>query len=146
MRDTPLRSICPLYELHLADRYERIGYETEYFFFRQNWRLRDKPDPRDLDPLRYAMLASIMEELHEAVTWRLSLSLRQNHQHVYREDDGDPWPPFAREELPAWTKNAMPMDQDLLRLSSLDAEGNLVLEKNCKGLNFARRNIITNTS
>ncbi|KAJ5181356.1 hypothetical protein N7491_000908 [Penicillium cf. griseofulvum] len=149
MRDTPLRSIYRLYELHLADRYELMGYETEYFFFQQNWRLRDVPDPRDPDPLCYAMVDSIMEELHEAVNWRLSLGLRRNREHVYREEDGDPWPPFTPEELPTWTSHVMPMDKDLLRLSvppeSLDAEGNLVLEKNGKGRNFARRNIITNT-
>jgi hypothetical protein len=33
MRDTPLRSIYRIYELHLADRYELMGYETEYFFY-----------------------------------------------------------------------------------------------------------------
>ncbi|KAF4763307.1 hypothetical protein N7455_003663 [Penicillium solitum] len=149
MRDTPLRSIYRLYELHLADRYELMGYETEYFFFQQNWKLGDIPDPRDPDPLRYAMVASITEELHEAVNWRLSLGLRRNREHVYREEDGDPWPPFNPEELPDWTKNVAPMDKDLLRRSvppeSLDTKGNLVLEKNGKGRNFARRNIITNT-
>ena len=149
MRDTPLRSIYRLYELHLADRYELMGYETEYFFFQRNWKLGDIPDPRDPDPLRYAMVASITEKLHEAVNWRLSLGLRRNREHVCREEDGDPWPPFIPEELPDWTKSVPPMDKDLLRRSvpseSLDAEGNLVLEKNGKGPNFARRNIITNT-
>ncbi|KAJ5091891.1 hypothetical protein NUU61_006761 [Penicillium alfredii] len=149
MRDTPLCAIYRLYELHLADEYELTGWETEYFFFQENWKLQDIPDPRDPDPLRYAILASIMEELHEAVNWRLSLGLRRNREHVYRERDSDPWPPFTPEELPGWTKKVPPIDRDLLRLSvpsdSLDAEGNLVLEKNGKGTNFARRNIITNT-
>ena len=148
-RDTPLRSIYRLYELHLADRYELMGYETEYFFFRANWKLRDIPDPKDGDPIRYAMIASLVEELHEAVNWRLSLGLRRNKEHVYREDDTDPWPPFTPEELPDWTKKVPPIDKDLLRLSvpseALDAQGNLVLEKDGKGRNFACRNIITNT-
>ncbi|CAG8900688.1 unnamed protein product [Penicillium egyptiacum] len=94
MRDTPLRSIYWLYELHLADRYELIGYETEYFFFQQSWKLGDIPDPIDSDPLRYAMIASIVEELHEAVNWKLSLGLRRNREHVYREEDGDLLPPL----------------------------------------------------
>ncbi|KAJ5366025.1 hypothetical protein N7517_008911 [Penicillium concentricum] len=96
VRDTPLRSIYRLYELHLADRYELMGYETEYFF-RPDWKLGDIPDPKDEDPLRYPMIASIMEELHEAVNWRLSLGLRRNQEHVFREEDGDPWPPFTPE-------------------------------------------------
>lgn len=149
MRDTPLRSVYRLYELHLADHYELMGWETEYFFYRPDWRLRDIPDPKDPDPLRYAILASIVEELHEAVNWRLSLGLRRNHEHIYREDANDTLPPFTPEELPGWTTRVAPIDRDLLKLSvppeALDTEGNLVLEKNGKGRNFARRNIITNT-
>ncbi|GFG10515.1 hypothetical protein IFM61392_06436 [Aspergillus lentulus] len=80
---------------------------------------------------------------------RFALGLRRNREHVYREEDGDPWPPFTPEELPGWTKKVAPADKDLLRLSvppeSLDAEGNLVLEANGKSPNFARRNIITNS-
>ncbi|RHZ57489.1 uncharacterized protein CDV56_106954 [Aspergillus thermomutatus] len=64
MRDTPLRSIYRLYELHLADHYELVGWETEYFFCRRDWKLRDIPDPKDPDPLRSAIVASIVEELH----------------------------------------------------------------------------------
>lgn len=149
MRDTPLRSIYRLYELFLADHYELIGWETQYFFYRCYWKLHDIPDPEDPDPLRYAIVASIVDELCEAVNWRLSLGLRRNREHIYREEDEDPWPPFTPEELPKWTKNVAPIDKNLLRLSvpqkSLDAEGNLVLEVNGKGPNFARRNIITNT-
>lgn len=149
MRDTPLRSIYRLYELHLADHYELMGWETEYFFFRPDWKLRDIPDPKDSDPLRYATIASIVEELHEAVNWRLSLGLRRNHEHVDREEDGDPWPPFTPEDLPDWTRKVRPIDKELLRESvppdSLDQEGNLVLEQKGKSPIFARRNIITNT-
>lgn len=148
-RDTPLRSIYRLYELHLADDYALMGWETEYFFFRPEWKLKDIPDPQDPDPLRYAVIASIVEELHEAVNWRLSLGLRRNRAHVYREDDSDPWPPFTPEELPSWTIRVPPIDKEILKESvppeSLDAEGNLVLEENGKGQNFARRNIISNT-
>ena len=149
MRDTPLRSIYRLYELHLADRYALLGWETEYFFFRKDWRMEDIPDPKDPDPLRYAIIASIVEELHEAVNWRLGLGLRRNREHVFREEDEDPWPPFTPEKLPGWTKRVPAIDKDQLKESvppeSLDSHGNLVLEENGKATNFARRNIITNT-
>ncbi|KAL5340242.1 hypothetical protein BJX70DRAFT_128100 [Aspergillus crustosus] len=149
MRDTPLRSIYRLYELHLADCYEMMGWETEYFFFRHDWKVGDIPDPKDSDPLRYAVLASIVEELHEAVNWRLSLGLRRNRQHVYRERQDDPLPPFTPEALPTWTKDVPPIDKSLLKSAvppeSLDSDGNLVLEANGSSAVFARRNIITNT-
>ncbi|KAL1855015.1 hypothetical protein Plec18167_004535 [Paecilomyces lecythidis] len=149
MRDTPLRSIYRLYELHLADRYKLMGYETEYFFFRPDWKLQNIPDPKDPDPLRYAVIACIVEELHEAVNWRLSLGLRRNREHVYRERGEDPYPPFVPEGLPSWTKDVAPIDKELLRRSvpedKLDTDGNLVLEEGGKSPIFARRNIITNT-
>ncbi|GAD96274.1 hypothetical protein PVAR5_4924 [Paecilomyces variotii No. 5] len=149
MRDTPLRSIYRLYELHLADHYTLIGYETEYFFSRPEWKLQNIPDPKDSDSLRYAVIACIVEELHEAFNWRLSLGLRRNDQHIFREKNDDPLPPFIPEGLPSWTKNVAPIDKGLLRQSvppdKLDADGNLVLEEGGKSAIFARRNIITNT-
>lgn len=148
-RDTPLRSIYRLYDFCLADHYEWVGNETEYFFFREDWNLRDVPDPRDEDPIRYAMIASLMEELHDAVNWRLSLGLRRDKKHVYRNDDTDSLPPFIPQELPDWTKEVPPIDKDLLRQSvppeALDPQGNLVLEEGGTSHNFACRNIITNT-
>jgi len=87
MRDTPLWSIYRLYELHLADRYTSIGYETEYFFYQPHWKLRYIPDPKDSDPVRYAVVACILEALHESVNWKLSLGLRRNRKHVYWESD-----------------------------------------------------------
>ncbi|CAG8143842.1 unnamed protein product [Penicillium olsonii] len=146
-RDTPLRSIYRLYELHLSGRYALMGWETEYFFGRTDWKLEDIPDPQDPDPLRYAVVASIMEELHEAVNWRLGLGLRRNKQHVFREEDGDPWPPFTPEILPKWTAKVPPLDKDLLRqsipASSIDDDGNLRLDNSGKAPHFARRHIVT---
>ncbi|KAJ5895245.1 hypothetical protein N7495_006936 [Penicillium taxi] len=149
LRDTPLRSIYRLYELHLADRYELMGYETEYFFYRPDWSLCDIPDPHDEDPLRYAVVACIAEELYEAVNWRLSLGLRRNGRHVFRDDDHDPLPPFIPEDLPDWVDDVAPINKELLKRSVpsdvLDADGNLVLEEQGQSGIFARRNIITNT-
>ncbi|KAJ5928467.1 hypothetical protein N7466_007423 [Penicillium verhagenii] len=129
-------------------RYVRLIASTNCILL-TGWDIKDIPDPKDPDPLRYAMIASIVEELHEAMNWRLSLGLRRNKEHVYRETNDASWPPFSPQELPKWTAKVPPMDKDLLRQSvppeSLDAEGNLVLEKGGKGPNFLKRNIITNT-
>lgn len=57
MRDTPLRSVYRLYELHLADHYALMGWETEYFFFRPDWMLKDIPDPKD--QIRFGMQWSL---------------------------------------------------------------------------------------
>ena len=83
----------------------------------QDWKLQDIPDLVDPDPLRYAIVAPIVDDLHEAGNWRLSLGLRRNREHMYCEKDGGPWPPFTLEELPGWTKKVAPVDKDRLRLS-----------------------------
>ncbi|RAH67335.1 uncharacterized protein BO66DRAFT_329463, partial [Aspergillus aculeatinus CBS 121060] len=117
--------------------------------YRSGWKLQHIPDPKDPDPLRYAVIACIVEELHRAINWRLSLGLRRGGEHVYRETDEDPWPPYVAEELREWARKVAPIDKDLLRRSvppeKLDTDGNLVLEENGLSPTFARRNIITNT-
>lgn len=149
MRDTAIRSVYRLYELYVTDHYALMGWETEYFFYQPKWKLRDIPDPKDSDTLRYAIVASIIEELRESMNWRLGLGLRRTGEHVYRETDDAPWPPFTPEELPPWTENVPAIDKNLLKKSVpsslLDTDGNLVLEKDGKSPNFAKRNIITNT-
>ncbi|PYI28868.1 hypothetical protein BP00DRAFT_250112 [Aspergillus indologenus CBS 114.80] len=149
VRDTPLRSIYRLYALFLAGQYDLMGYETEYFFKRPDWKLRYIPDPQDPDPLRYAVVACIVEELHRAVNWRLSLGLRRNGERIYRDREDDPWPPYHPEDLPGWTKSVLPIDKALLEQSVpaevLDGHGNLVLQENGTSPIFAQRNIVTNT-
>lgn len=149
MRDTPLRSVYRIYECFLVNRYGLMGYETEYFFFHSDWRLRDIPDPSDPDPVRYAILACIVEELHKSFNWKLSLGLKRIGELAIRERDEDPWPEFVAEELPGWTKNVAPIDKELLRNSvpphKLNMEGQLVLEEDGQNRIFAQRNIITNT-
>lgn len=82
IRDTPLRSIYRLYKLPLADCYELHGWETEYFFFRPDWTLQDIPEPQDSDPLRYTVIASIVEELYKAINWSIFRDHNQSHKHL----------------------------------------------------------------
>lgn len=148
-RDTPLRSLYRLYEAIMSGEYVAMGPETEYFWFqsRKQWALHLIPDPQDPDPVRYAVLACLVEELVCAFNWRLSLGMRRNRAHVYRERDADPYPPFTPERLPEWTKNVPAIKEWMvadLPPTMLDSQKRLVLEKG--GLNkvFAGRNIITN--
>jgi hypothetical protein len=105
-RDTPLRSLYRLYECMASGVYPLIGTETEYFWYqyRRNWGLKMIEDPRDSDPVRYAILACLVEELVKAFNWRLSIGMRRNRQHIHRITDEDPYPSFTPEILPPWTK------------------------------------------
>ncbi|KKZ64149.1 hypothetical protein EMCG_01497 [[Emmonsia] crescens] len=148
-RDTPLRSLYRLYESMASGEYAPMGQETEYFWYqnRNRWDLHRIEDPSDPDPIRYAILACLAEELVSAFNWRLGLGMRRNHKHILREADEDPYPAYAPVIGPSWTKDVPPISrEDLLDLPRgfVNGEGKLVLEENGKSEIFARRNIVTN--
>jgi|SRR5438034_3574815 hypothetical protein len=128
--------------------YPLIGAETEYFWYqdRRNWVLQTIEDPRDPDPVRYAILACLVEELVKAFNWRLSLGMRRNRQHLHRAADDDPYPSFTPEILPPWTKDVPPIDPAQtvdLPSTMVDPQGKLILEDGGTSQVFAKRNIIT---
>lgn len=146
-RDTPLRSLYRLYESLMSGEYSPIGQETEYFWYQRSWVLADIPDPADPDPIRYAILASLAEELVEAFNWRLGLGMRRNHKHILRERNEDPYPPYEPVSGPKWTGKVPPIPQELL--ADLPREfirdGRLlVLEERGVSETFLKRNIVTN--
>ncbi|RFU33499.1 hypothetical protein B7463_g2776, partial [Scytalidium lignicola] len=140
-RDTPLRAVYHLYEILLTGEYTLLRGETEYFWYQsgKRWALHLIPDPQDTNPIRYAVLASIVEELVLAFNWRLKLGLRRDHHHES--------PPFTPEMLPSWSQSVPPVTADMLNdlpSSMLDGHGNLVLDEVEGGSErFAKRNIIT---
>lgn len=149
-RDTPLRSLYRLYEDLVSDHYPMVGTETEYFWYqnRGRWALERIADPRDPDPIRYAILASLAESLVDAFNWRLGLGMRRNKKHIRRERDSDPYPSFMPENAPGWASSVPAIDLQLLRDTMpphiLDGDGRLVLEINGCDSIFAKRNIVTN--
>ena len=82
-----------------------MSYECDYLFRHgsKRWLLCHIPDPHDPDPVRYAILASLVETLVEAFNWRLELGIRRGggpcDQSEKRATN------FVREEAPPWTKN-----------------------------------------
>ncbi|EER29682.1 hypothetical protein D8B26_003740 [Coccidioides posadasii str. Silveira] len=146
-RDTPLRSLYRLYECMASGDYIPMGTETEYFWYQSRWSLNLIPDPQDTDPIRYAILACLAEELVHAFNWRLSLGMRRDGRHLYRERDEDPYPPYDPETVAPWTKNVPPVDAQWtvgLPADVVDVAGRLVLEEGGVNETFAKRNIVTN--
>ncbi|OAX78662.1 hypothetical protein ACJ72_07029 [Emergomyces africanus] len=146
-RDSPLRSLYRLYESMMSGEYSPMGQETEYFWYQQSWRLGCIPDPADPDPIRYAILACLIEELVGAFNWRLGLGLRRNRKHLLREHNEDPYPPYEPVQGPSWTKDVPPIPRH--SLAALPPEfvmdGHLlVLEDKGVSKRFRARNIVTN--
>lgn len=112
-RDTPLRSLYRLFEDLCACDFVMMGYECTYFFFHPEprWALACIPDPRDNDPIRYAILASMVETLVDAFNWRLELGIRRNNIIDISEQRSSN---FVREEAPSWTLKAGTLEEPLV--------------------------------
>lgn len=141
MRDTPLRSVYRLYEIYMTQEFVFLRIECEYMWYHtgQKWSLSSIPDPCDPNPVRYAMLASIVEELVKAFNWRLKHGARRNRKTVYRTME-NPWPEYDPEVAPSWTAAVPPIRaEDLHDLPpDIIQDGQLVLaDGGCE--NFNRR-------
>jgi hypothetical protein len=100
LRDTPFAALYRLYEDLCANDLIMMGYECEYFFFhkQRSWHLVAIPDPMDPDPIRYAILASMVDALVDAFNWRLELGLRRDGSI---DESDEKVTNFEREEQPA---------------------------------------------
>jgi hypothetical protein len=135
LRDTPQRSLYRLYEAFCANAEGAISEETEYFWHHgePRWATRNIQDPKDSNPVRYAMLASLTETLVNSFNWRLGLGLRRDGPTVEMDDDDDGPAEFQPEEVPLWTKKVPALSETLV----LHADGNAP--------EFQRRNIIASS-
>ena len=73
------------------------------------WALKDFPDPKYQDPVRYALAASIMEQLVDVFNWRTQLGIRRDYvQTGWETVVGRRWdleyPPPQLESAPPWSK------------------------------------------
>ncbi|KAF8816285.1 hypothetical protein BYT27DRAFT_7221507 [Phlegmacium glaucopus] len=112
LRDTPLRSLYRLHDVLCADEENYVMLEGHYFW-RRGWRIKDIPDPKDPNPLRYAILASLVESMVEAYNWKISLGLRRGvgvtsaaQDEAFRKDPNKPF-----EEAPSWTSQVPPVEE-----------------------------------
>lgn len=135
MRDTPLRSLYRLVEDVCACDFIMMGYECTYFFFHteSRWLLSAVPDPRDDDPVRYAMLASMMEALVDAFNWRLELGIRRDNTLDRSEKRATN---FKREVAPSWTAKVEGVQNKLIFNEEGWTESDMTEERN-----FWKRNI-----
>ncbi|KEQ74196.1 hypothetical protein M436DRAFT_44116 [Aureobasidium namibiae CBS 147.97] len=115
VRDTPLCSLYRMVEDVCTRQDELLGYEAHYLFrhTERRWRLCNIPDPRERDPVVYAILASIVEALVEAFNWKLKLGIRRNGRNDFSEQRAIN---CELESVPAWAALVAPCEKavDLL--------------------------------
>lgn len=110
MRDTPLRSLYRLRDCVCANHPNYTMLEGECFFGRWDWPVKDIPDPNDPDPVRYAVLAGIVETMVREWNYKIKLGIRRKQRFLSRKEierarDMEDWP---LEEAPSWTAHVPP--------------------------------------
>ncbi|KAF8149175.1 hypothetical protein B0H34DRAFT_679469 [Crassisporium funariophilum] len=92
------------------------GILGERWALRQHgsWRnLKYIPDPKDPNPLRYAMLAATVESMAECYSYKISLGLRRGAGVLSRAQDRanfmDPNKPF--EDPPSWSSDVPAVEE-----------------------------------
>ncbi|KAK7042433.1 hypothetical protein R3P38DRAFT_2890448 [Favolaschia claudopus] len=135
-RDTPLRALYRLYECTVDYDANEMMLDSQYWFHQQaHWRLVEVPDPEDPDPTRYAVIASLVEDLVDSFNYKIKLGLRRGitfeRPWLIKDFKDDPHPPF--ECAPLWTSRVGPLT------------AHLALSRKCKPTPaFVRRNIKAN--
>ncbi|CCO26343.1 hypothetical protein BN14_00366 [Rhizoctonia solani AG-1 IB] len=135
VRDTPIRSLYRLCVSVCAQDHNEIMLESQYFWRHSDWAIRDIPNPGDPDPARYAMLASIAEELAAAFNYKIGLGLRRGIA-VYDSEAVANEQTRPEEEYPEWTSQVPALDN----LVNFCREGDQGMPA------FQKRNIIADVS
>lgn len=135
VRDTPLRSLYRLHDDLCANRLTLMSYECEYIFRRgsKRWLLSQIPDPQDTDPVRYAVLASLVEVLVDVFNWKMELGIRRGGRPCDQSEERAT--SFTKEANPWWTQNVAGMGQ---RVNLIHRESEPFAKSD---ENFLRRNI-----
>ncbi|KAG8763981.1 hypothetical protein FRC11_007031 [Ceratobasidium sp. 423] len=109
IRDTPIRSLYRLCVSVCAQDHNEIMLESQYFWRHSDWAIHDIPDPRDPDPVRYAMLASMVEELVDAFNYKIGLRLRRGAA-IYDNEAVANEETHPIEVRPEWTSQVPGLD------------------------------------
>ncbi|XP_006461530.1 hypothetical protein AGABI2DRAFT_118409 [Agaricus bisporus var. bisporus H97] len=140
LRDTPLFALYRLHDAICAACENGAMMEGAYIWHRADWPVRDFPDPQDPDPIRYAVLTSIAEDMAKAFNRKIRIGLRRGIRHIsadmaranFAAKDIDK--PF--EEAPPWAANVPALPEWVFL-----EKGNVV---NPKRINpFAKRRIMS---
>jgi hypothetical protein len=111
--------------------------ESAYFWRHSDWPIKDIPDPKDPDIVRYALLASLVEELVDAFNFKIERGLRRGVE-IYESDLYE----LSQEEnkplevCPAWA----------LQVAGLSQEVNFGRAGDGSMPAFRRRNIIADAN
>ncbi len=114
-RDTQQYALYRLYDAVCTQHHNEMVHEATYIWNRDEWSLADWPDPQDTDPVRYTVLAGIMEMLVEAFNWRMNLGFCRNRERQRRKTRSERRiPEGPPESVPAWAAKVPPAKEKVV--------------------------------
>lgn len=149
-RDISIRSLYRIYETIVAREYDVIDSKIKYFFYqkRRSWAVCRIQNSWNRDFIRYAILASMIEELAKAFNWRMSLRMRRNkRKHIYHKMLDEVLSSFSSKTSSVWATIISTIDIkwiENLSDDTLDSSRRLIFKMSEKSFLFTKRNIVIN--
>lgn len=139
-KETPLACLYRMYEATVLDDNIYLRNEIEYFFNHAKWKVCDIQDPKDPDPIRYAILAVLPEFLVIAFNRLIEKGLPREAPSIISNDTWDDLAaqPNVLETVPDWAQAVPPLKEMFI---ILDEKGHTPADK-IRSKQFLEKNII----
>jgi len=123
--DSPLASLYRIYEYFVTGRSTLFVVETGWFENNAHWAIQDIPDPKDTDPLRYAILAGLTEILCVGFNRVIATGVPRDTPFIVRSFEELAAKPKKFESLPQWALNVASLPE---KVFVPNKEGQFVVE------------------
>lgn len=124
--DSPLASLYRIYEYFVTGKSTLFVFETEWFQHCAHWAVYDIPDPKDTDPLRYAILAGLTEILCVGFNRVIAIGKPRGSPFVVQTFEELATQPKRFETLPEWALKVAPLPE---KVFVPNKEGQIVAEE-----------------
>ncbi|KAG7089405.1 hypothetical protein E1B28_011093 [Marasmius oreades] len=110
--DTPTAAFYRIYEFLVTNHNIHFRNELEYFCCSHpNWSISSLPDPKDPDPLRYAILAVLTKLMCDSFNRRIGLGLPRDAPAIIEDFAELEARPKVYEEPPEWAKRVQALPE-----------------------------------
>jgi len=114
--DTPSASLYRLYQFFVIDWPIQFRNELEHFWqcTDSEWAVNALPDPKDPDPVRYAILAVLVQQMCMGFNRLIDLGLPRDAPAIVDDFDELRARPKIREVAPEWAKAVPPFEETIV--------------------------------
>ena len=138
---TPVASLYRMYEYFVTGYNTGLRSEIEYFFNRHTWAVYNIPDPKDSDPVRYAILAVLTDYLVVAFNRLINRGMPRNCPSIIVSAEMEnelKSRPKILEKQPSWATKVRKVEHKLIIPQDTGEEPN----ENVRSARFLEMNIV----